>query len=57
MQNQILYSCTMNRPIVVIIIDESDPLTLLAARKYYKLNSIEAYDEMISELRNALAEL
>mgnify|MGYP003315624084 CR=1 FL=1 len=48
---------TMNRPIVVIIIDESDPPTLLAARKYYRLNSIEAYDEMISELRNALAEL
>ena len=53
---------TLNRPIIVIIVDESDPPSLLAARKYYRLNIVdaydeEAYDEMMSELKNALAEL
>lgn len=44
-----------NRLIIVVIADESDPPTLLSSRRYYRLNDGNPYNDMITELKRALA--
>ena len=45
---------TQNKPIIVIIADESEPPTLLSSRKYYRLIDYQGYDDMITELKQAI---
>lgn len=49
------YMHTMSRkPIITIILDESEPPVILKSRKYYRLNNINEYDLMIRELKDSL---
>lgn len=45
-----------DKPIMVIIVDESEPPTILCGKKYYRMKDITEYDTMFRELRRALAE-
>lgn len=45
---------SQDRPIIIIISDESEPPTLLSSRKYYRLNGSNDYNDMIFELKTTL---
>ncbi len=47
-----------SKPIIPIIIDESEPPTLIAEKMYYRVKkNMEDYNDMIRKLKYSLAEL
>lgn len=42
------------RPILVVIVDESEVPILLASRKYYRLDSMDKYNDMLAEVKSAI---
>lgn len=42
------------KPIIVIILDDSEPPAILSSRKYYRLKDMSEYDFMMRELKDAL---
>lgn len=44
-----------DKPIIVIIVDESEPPTILCGKKYYRMKDMMEYDAMFRELRRALS--
>ena len=42
------------RPIIPIILDDSEPPTILSGRKYFRLINGSGYDEMLVALKRAL---
>lgn len=48
---------TSKKPIIIIILDESEPPTLLAARKYFRMTEMEDYNDMMIELQRALSKI
>lgn len=48
---------SQRKPILTIIIDESQPPTILASRKYFRMKSNDDYDDMLIDLKLALSKI
>ncbi len=48
---------TQNKPIITIVIDDSEPPTILSSRKYYRMNDWNDYNNMLDELKLSLSDI
>ena len=45
------------KPILIVIVDESNPPTIIASRKYYRMKSKDDYDDMLIALKLVLSKM